>query len=80
MEKIDCNKIQRILDIKNDFENETINSTIILPEYIECINTIYDTELKNFPLFCPKCKKETLVNVVQQNITLIKEPDAKMQS
>lgn len=47
MEKIDSNKIQRILDIKNDFENETINSTIILPEYIECINTIYDTELKN---------------------------------
>lgn len=47
MEKIDCNKIQRILDIKKDFENETINSTIILPEYIECINTIYDTELKN---------------------------------
>ena len=40
----------------------------------------HDTELKNFPLFCPKCKKETLVNVVQQNITLIKEPDAKMQS
>lgn len=47
MEKIDSNKIQRILDIKKDFENETINSTIILPEYIECINTIYDTELKN---------------------------------
>ena len=22
-----------------------------------------DTELKNFPLFCPKCKQETLVNV-----------------
>ena len=47
MEKIDCNKVQKILDIKKVFENETINSTIILPEYIECINTIYDTELKN---------------------------------
>lgn len=47
MGKIDCNKVQKILDIKKDFENETINSTIILPEYIECINTIYDTELKN---------------------------------
>ena len=22
-----------------------------------------DTELKNFPLFCPKCKQETLINV-----------------
>lgn len=24
-----------------------------------------DTVLINFPLYCPKCKKETLVNVVQ---------------
>ena len=22
-----------------------------------------DTELKNFPLFCPKCKQETLINL-----------------
>ncbi len=22
-----------------------------------------DTEMKNFPVFCPKCKKETLINV-----------------
>ena len=21
-----------------------------------------DTELKNFPLFCPKCKQESLIN------------------
>jgi len=39
-----------------------------------------DTELKNFPLFCPKCKRETLVNVIQSNITVIKEPDAQTQS
>ena len=36
-----------------------------------------DTELKNFPLFCPKCKQETLVNVKDLNITVIKEPDAE---
>ena len=35
-----------------------------------------DTELKNFPLFCPKCRQETLINIVQQNISVIKEPDA----
>lgn len=23
-----------------------------------------DTILENFPLFCPKCKQETLVNIV----------------
>lgn len=35
-----------------------------------------DTELKNFPLFCPKCKQENLINAKQLNISLIKEPDA----
>ena len=39
-----------------------------------------DTVLKNFPLFCPKCKKETLINVHKLNIAVIKEPDAKTQS
>ena len=39
-----------------------------------------DTELKNFPLFCPKCKQETLINASQFNISVIKEPDAKTQS
>ncbi len=39
-----------------------------------------DTVLENFPLFCPKCKKETLINVKQFNIVVIKEPDAKTQS
>jgi len=39
-----------------------------------------DTELKNFPLFCPKCKQETLINVQQMNMSVIKEPDAKTQS
>jgi ribosomal protein L44E len=39
-----------------------------------------DTELINFPLFCPKCKKESLINVYQLNTTAVKEPDAKTQS
>lgn len=39
-----------------------------------------NTILENFPLFCPKCKHETLINVRQLNITVIKEPDAKTQS
>ena len=39
-----------------------------------------DTALKNFPLFCPKCKQETLINAQQLNISVIKEPDAKTQS
>ncbi|WP_346906065.1 cysteine-rich KTR domain-containing protein [Faecalicatena orotica] len=39
-----------------------------------------DTELKNFPLFCPKCKQEILINIQQLNMSVIKEPDAKTQS
>ena len=39
-----------------------------------------DTELKNFPLFCPKCRQEILINVRQLNTTVIKEPDAQTQS
>ena len=36
-----------------------------------------DTVLENFPLFCPKCKQETLITVRQLNTSVIKEPDAK---
>ena len=32
------------------------------------------TVLENFPLFCPKCKQETLINVKQLNMSVIKEP------
>ena len=39
-----------------------------------------NTVLENFPLFCPKCKKETTINVKEMNISVIKEPDAKTQS
>lgn len=39
-----------------------------------------DTILENFPLFCPKCKQEILINGQQQNISVAKEPDAKTQS
>ncbi|EMS76400.1 conjugative transposon protein [Enterococcus durans IPLA 655] len=39
-----------------------------------------DTELKNFPLYCPKCKQETLISVENFRTTIIKEPDAKTQS
>ena len=35
-----------------------------------------DTVLKQFPLFCPKCKKETLIEIDKLTMTIIKEPDA----
>lgn len=39
-----------------------------------------DTVLLNFPLFCPKCKHEEIIDVKQRNIVMIHEPDAKTQS
>ncbi|MCI9128221.1 MAG: conjugal transfer protein [Eubacterium sp.] len=35
-----------------------------------------DTEMKNFPLYCPKCKRESLITVKILRITITKEPDA----
>ena len=29
-----------------------------------------NTEMKHFPLYCPKCKKETIINVQDMKITL----------
>lgn len=36
-----------------------------------------DTVLINYPLYCPKCKQETLISVKQLNITILKEPAAQ---
>lgn len=30
-----------------------------------------DTELKNYPLFCPKCRKEILINVKNRKLFVI---------
>ncbi|MCD7752317.1 MAG: cysteine-rich KTR domain-containing protein [Lachnospiraceae bacterium] len=39
-----------------------------------------NTVLENFPLYCPKCKQEMIINVKQFNTSVITEPDAKTQS
>ena len=35
-----------------------------------------DTILKNYPLYCPKCKQEVLIEVKDLQVNVIKEPDA----
>lgn len=35
-----------------------------------------DTVLVNFPLYCPKCKQESLIEVKKLQVKVIKEPDA----
>lgn len=35
-----------------------------------------DTVVLNFPLYCPKCKKEITVSIVEQKMVVNDEPDA----
>ncbi len=39
-----------------------------------------DTELKNFPLYCPKCKQESLIDVKDLQVAVIKENAVKTQN
>ena len=39
-----------------------------------------DTELKNFPLYCPKCKQESLIDAKNLPITVIIEPDEQLMT
>ena len=39
-----------------------------------------DTELKNFPLYCPKCRQESLVDAKDLKVIVIKRLSTKMQS
>ena len=37
------------------------------------------TVLRDFPLFCPKCKRESIINARNFQIEIINQPDAKTQ-
>lgn len=39
-----------------------------------------DTELKNFSLYCPKCKRDSLIDAKDLQVTVIKRLEAKTQS
>ena len=41
---------------------------------------IADTILRYYPLYCPKCRQETLIEAENFNITVITEPGAQTQS
>lgn len=34
-----------------------------------------DTVLKNYPLYCPKCRQEILIEAKNLQVTVITEPD-----
>lgn len=59
------------IDINKDSDNKVTkgrDDRVCQCEWIFC------------PLFCPKCKQETKINVKQLHVSVIKEPDAKTQS
>ena len=37
------------------------------------------TVLRDFPLFCPKCRQERIINVKNFKTEIISQPDAKTQ-
>ena len=39
-----------------------------------------DTELKNFPLYCPKCRQKSLIDAKDLQVTVIKRFETKTQS
>lgn len=39
-----------------------------------------DTVLKDYPLYCPKCKQGCLIEAKNLQVTIIKEPDTQTQS
>jgi len=39
-----------------------------------------DTEVRKLPLYCPKCKQETLIEIKSFQVVVITEPDAQTQS
>ena len=36
-----------------------------------------DTELKNFPLYCPKCKQVSLIEAKNLQVSVVKKVEAK---
>ncbi len=62
--------------------------TRVISEWVRCpvcgnktrLQIREDTELKNFPLYCLKCKQESLINAMNLQVTIIKEPDTQTQS
>lgn len=51
-----------------------------IPHWIPCpncneltdIKTYSDTVLINFPLYCPHCNKESIINVINQKLVVSK--------
>ena len=67
--------------------NSNISSKrdMLKPEWVRCpvcgnktrLQIQADTEFRNFPLYCPKCRQESLVDVKDLQVIVIKRFEAK---
>ena len=72
--KIDLKELQRILRIKNDFENGLVDSNLIDARDLEIINGIYEIELQNENQKIKELKEEVKLLYSKMD-DLIKEID-----
>ena len=72
--KIELNELQRILRIKNDFENGLGDSNLIDARDLEIINGIYEIELQNENQKIKELKEE-VKSLYSKMDDLIKEID-----
>lgn len=76
-------KIRLLLTLnQSDVISMKWDKWLLCPVYVSKIKLKLreDTVLEKFPLFYPKCKQETLINIRQINMSVIRESDAKTQS
>ena len=82
-----CNyHADKIADSKNG--KGSVRMEKIISEWIRCpvcgnktrLQIRADTELKNFLLYCPKCRQESLIDAKDLQVTVIKEIEMKTRS
>lgn len=57
------------------YPSHTTKGCVPLSSDVTRDRTRYDTVLKNYPLYCPKCKQETLIEAENLKVTVIKKQE-----
>lgn len=82
-----CNyHADKIADSKNGKGGVRVEK--IISEWVRCpvcgnktrLQKRADTELKKFPLYCPKCRQESLIDAKNLHVTVLSEIEAEIQS
>lgn len=74
------NEIEKLLDVPASLIRFYEREGLLNPVRLENGYRDYSEAEINYPLYCPKCKQEVLVEAKNLKVKVIKEPDAKPQS